>query len=803
ASLLTLAQASVGQVPPDSVQCWRGLGLPDSGGSVVKERTKEFARYQDDCRRENGARHLRQVLRLRERAERRRADAARSKALPPEAELHPTDSESLPLFGRRRPVQAGTWSASGARELWEGLQSEREDADHPTAAGTPQAPGSPGQPSPVGVAVVGAAGRPVRRANSPRSPRSWQPDRWAKEQKAQADAARQRDQMSSRLAKRLGLAKLRLQSRLLDFRDLPATERERAQRAFYVGASEGEGGSKLNEGGLCVALADMGLRGASPKERAAVRLVVDAFVQQASGPGMMDFVLNVVPQVREALGTARSVQLTQIFTKHDSRHLDLLTQQQCLQALEMVLEDFAGDADSVEAEKSFWETFVCVVPDIVERTLKKLAVREVDLVAFRSIVSEMDQRRGEFHYEFERHEARVAGLDETLEARHFGEIGRLRRIFMDHRNPEDEEEPVLHVSRALAALTNSGVLPGVGQLPEATRSALRQKADGWRQGQALAIQLGRRRSSTSESEERISFHDFLTTIAEVRKAEATTSRRVLLRAMRGSALARDQPVPLESVVGLLVQAGLCVESCSTVGEVAAAVWDCNREGLDGFSVRKLLRLLARVLERTRSRARLREEVVRQRVGLSHHEVMELRGWWGRLTLNGVGVVPDVRKALEQLDPQTSPSDSEIERMILELQPPPESQPLPIAKRHTSADPQRPNLSLEALTLASREVQLETATARVVQREAQVLEEARVLEAADRHRVPHPDSDWDSSSSGFSDAEEHDRAEGGAEAEEGRCSSQASPATPGRQAVMRFEGFLLLVAGVMGLPRTEE
>lgn len=579
--------------------------------------------------------------------------------------------------------------------------------------------------------------------------------------KKQAESERKRDPISSHLAKRVGLVKIRLQSRLLEFEDLPVIEKERGQRAFYIGALESEGsGTKLNDRGLCAALADMGLRGASPKERDIVRLVVDGHMGQGNGPSMMEFVLNVLPDAREALARARSVWLTKLFAEHDSRHLELLTQKQCLEALEMVLEDFAGGAEPAVSQKSFWETFVCEVPAIMERTLAKHAITEVDLVAFRSIVSEMERRRCEFRYQFERHEAKLAGLDRTLEARHFWEIGHLRRIFLDHREPEEEEEPLLPVSRALAALTNSGVLPGVGQLPEATRSALRQKADGQRQGQALALQAWRtRKSSTAlEDEERISFHDFLTTIAEVRKAEAITSRRVLLRAMRECALARDRPVPLESVVGLLLQGGLCAESCSAVEEVDAAVWDCNREGLDSFSVRELLRLLARVLERTRSRARLREEVVRQRAGLSHREMLELRGWWGRLTANGVGTVPDIRTALQQLDPQNSPSDSEIERMILELQPPPDSQPLPVTKRRASADPrdsQGMNLSLEALILATREVQLETDTAREAQRQAsaafaQTSEEARLLEVAERHRLQHLEPDSDSSS----DAEGH-------------------------------------------------
>ncbi|CAK0820763.1 unnamed protein product [Prorocentrum cordatum] len=53
------------------------------------------------------------------------------------------------------------------------------------------------------------------------------------------------------------------------------------------------------------------------------------------------------------------------------------------------------------------------------------------------------------------------------------------------------------------------------------------------------------------------------------------------------------------------------------------------------------------------------------MGLDHHQVLELRAWWGRLTTDGVGTILNVRKALEELDPGQNFSDDEIEQIMLE------------------------------------------------------------------------------------------------------------------------------------------
>jgi hypothetical protein len=128
-----------------------------------------------------------------------------------------------------------------------------------------------------------------------------------------------------------------------------------------------------------------------------------------------------------------------------------------------------------------------------------------------------------------------------------------------------------------------------------------------------------------------------------------------------------------------VRGDFCAECCAAVAEVEAAVQECNREGYSALTFKDLHRLLSRVVGHTRSKARLREEAVAYQVGLDHRQVLELRGWWGRLTADGVGTAYNVRKALEELDPGQNISDDEIEQMMLELEPPPEGDPLPNRK----------------------------------------------------------------------------------------------------------------------------
>jgi len=702
------------QVPPDSLHCWRGIGLLGSL-TYAKERSAEFARYQAECHREYGGRHLQQVLQQRrEKAERQRiASAEGGPSTPP-----PTPASTLPLtpmFRRSalRSPRAGTWSSAAEEAATpspgrarartaDGLEGIAEAQSMEAKDGSDDGPvrlsSSPaGWASPADRKRAASPQKfvdPDSQAGSPRSSTKSPVRVRSKSEVVQPDE-RRRKTMSGHIGKRLNLVRLRLQSRLAQFESLSPLERERGSHAFSVGVAEQgmtERNSRLTERGMFAALASLGARGAGAAERDAVRTVVEAALAKdgvLGGVTMGDFVLNVVPSAREAIAEQRSRQLLRRFEEHDRRHMSMLTQRECLEALQIVAEDLAGGPEAL-AEEHFWETFVRDYPSILQRTQGRFNTTDVDFPGFKSVASQLEMSRGEFAFLTEKRVCKIAGLDGTTEARHFGEIARLHRAFTEHaERPEsddsEENEPLLLLSRSLAALLGCGVVPGVGRQVESARVALREKAmerqPGGAPSQEEASATNKLSNSTAvEDEGFVNFHDFLAIISELRKAEAAASKPALLQATKDTGLARDRLVPVEAWARVLVRGGFCDECCTTVAEVEAAVEECNREGLDALSFKEVHRLLSRVLGLTRSNARRREEAVAQQMGLDHHQVLELRVWWGRLTTDGVGTILSVRKALEELDPGQNFSDDEIEQIMLELQPPPHTEPLPVRKQ---------------------------------------------------------------------------------------------------------------------------
>lgn len=515
-------------------------------------------------------------------------------------------------------------------------------------------------------------------------------------QAAPASDERKKKATGNRIGKRLNIMRLRLQSRLAQFETLSPLERERTQHAFSVGILEqgaAEKGSKLTERGALAALTSLGARGAGAAERDSVRITVEAALEREGNHGGIhfgEFVLSVVPSAREAVAELRSRQLVRRFEEHDRRGVDLLTQQQCLEALRVVAEEFAGGPEALAEEQLFWESFVRDYPSILQRTQGRFNTTDVDLAGFKSVASQLELSRGEFGFLTEKRVCKIASLDSATEARHFGEIARLHRAFTEHADSE-EDEPLLPLSRSLAALMALGVVPSVGRLVESARVALRERAAERQLGDWQEASTTRRRRSstagrvsktTTEDEGLVDFGGFLEVVSELRKAEAAgwKATKELLQATKDTGLARDRLVPTEAWAAVIVKGGYCNECCAAIAEVEAAVQECNREGYSALSFKDLSRLLSRVVAHARCSARRREEAAAHRMGLDHLQVLELRGWWGRLTTDGVGTVIHVHKALEELDPGQNYSDDEIEQMILELQPPPDTEPLPVKKQ---------------------------------------------------------------------------------------------------------------------------
>ncbi|CAK0820758.1 unnamed protein product [Prorocentrum cordatum] len=108
--------------------------------------------------------------------------------------------------------------------------------------------------------------------------------------------------------------------------------------------------------------------------------------------------------------------------------MSMLTQRQCLEALQIVAEDLAGGPEAL-AEEHFWETFVRDYPSILQRTQGRFNTTDVDFPGFKSVASQLESSRGEFAFLTEKRVCKIAGLDGTTEARHFGEIARLHRAF--------------------------------------------------------------------------------------------------------------------------------------------------------------------------------------------------------------------------------------------------------------------------------------------------------------------------------------------------------------------------------------
>lgn len=453
----------------------------------------------------------------------------------------------------------------------------------------------------------------------------------------------------------MGKMRRGLQSRLAQFDNMPALERERVQRAYGVGLETAVGG-KLSRSGLHAALADLGLQGQTAREREAIRRIVESTLA-SGGPHMGEFAFHFLPLVKQALLEQRQELLHHYFAALDDGS-GSIRQHDCLRALMSFSKATRCMDDS--GEHDLWEGFVREFPAVVKRTLGgNWANGGVDFLGFQSIAAEFEKARADFRFQAEKRAAQIGYLSPTAAGRHFGEIAHLRRMFSEFAE-KDAPTHYLCVDKTLVVLMNCGILPVVGKLLPLARSLLEER------------QRGR------SPNDGIRFGEFLQVATKLREEEAKTSRIALSRAMKDMGAARRR-VPCRRVPLLFARVSLCTESCNSMQALAAAVEDCNHEGLDIFSLSELLALLARVAESVRASARGREDAVAAQLGLGTLQVLELRFSWARLTPNGVAYCDTVRQLLSEVNPNVSPSDADILALVQEVSPTPPPDPLPLAE----------------------------------------------------------------------------------------------------------------------------
>lgn len=767
-SLLTLSSATT---HPDEVHCWRGLGLWESL-QHHEQRSKEFARYQKDCHREYGARHLQMVKELQSKALQRLQEEgdhdglsdseagsdghgnATSAILETTEKLVEVDSVE-----KRRSVKQAQ-NDDARRNIMFALQEQAKDKPSSSSRPAEQQPASStsepearvtrrasvasintdkfsrsatpdGQVSATS-AATSAATNARRTVNTPQSmagsmlaamkdggvmppvmgrrgSMAWEAQAAAAKRVAKALAARKarkQERITNKMQDRMAGLRRRLQTRMAEFDALPALEQERMHRAFKLGLAlqEGSGGHRhqLNETGLLAALAEIDLASHIPEEKEAIRSALQAFCRGGTHVGMAEFVLNVAPAVDEALQQCRKYIITRYFHTNDSRHVGRLRQPECIQALREVLvamqtrggrrrSSFIYSQKEREIEGMHpdtwmaWESFMQKFPTILKKTLLLNSEQEISESAFQMLATQLMQHRNEHHFTVEKRMSTSLGLTKNVEKQHFGELQPLKALFEAYVSEEEHDEADgehLSFISAMSALMHRGALAPVGKMPDQARQMIRKTG--------RTRLFGKDDNGEEELEDDrpcINFMDFLYLVNQMREIQAhvctSAVERVLMEYFGNAEKLHARDLPK-----MIVKAGLCVESCSTMFEVHQAVEECNFENFNLFTSKELARLLTRTVEHTRSVAREREQEVAKTYRFSTAQVLEFRTTWNELSALGVAGIAEVRKVIETVKGKRM-SDTEVQSLVLDVQPVPSKAPLPISKHRFSLEEDGP------------------------------------------------------------------------------------------------------------------
>lgn len=480
---------------------------------------------------------------------------------------------------------------------------------------------------------------------------------------------------------KLARVKRLLEMRKLEFEKLPLQQRERIQKAFDAGR---ERDATLTYAGLRVALVELGLQPRTTNERDAVNTLLRE-ASAAGGVNFFDFAFQVISKVEAKLRQLRSPELHSQFTALDTQNSGSLGKDACLEALKRFLEATSSTVDD-EMNKLFMKNFVehefwkffevkCTKCDgptkledhddkdcaVCQTTGTRLSCQSescdshfceehskahpevknglADFVVFEEIAATYEAKKAAFLREGEAKIARDQNLPPMLEATHAGELGYFYRVY-----EKLASAGYLSINKMIMVLVDCGVLPIVGELFNRFREELALKED-------LTL---------------FKFMDMLNYIARLR-AEESAARKVALQALfQHHSWHPARIVTAAEVPMLMVQLGICTDSCYKVQDVIAHVEECNKEGAELFPMTDLLALMGKAAERARAHARAREAVVANEVGFKPAELFDLRIGFAALTLSGVVGHSEIRRFLQVLNPTIQIKEKDVVDLIQEV-----------------------------------------------------------------------------------------------------------------------------------------